>query len=86
MKPPSQFDEETYFCWSCMDNLDGWRLLWCTGMGVELVPPRDSKLQVSPCGRRKNHYAHTFAEKCVCFGRNPSVEKRKQRIEQAAKK
>ena len=77
--------EPVYFCLECLDNLDGWRLFWCVGFDVELVPPRDGRLSVAPCGRRKRHPAHTFVERCACYGNNPEVKKRNEKIEQAKK-
>jgi len=83
MHAPNQ--EQTYFCYHCLDSMDGWRIQWCVGFGVDLVPPRDNRLSVSPCGRRKVHAAHTFAERCACYGQNPEVQRRKDAIERSRK-
>jgi len=86
--PKSQDDEPRYFCPDCLDEPNGWRVHQCSGWKAPVVDERTTArlegLDGRHCGRRIQHIAHSFCERCHCWQRNPVVWQRKQQLTGAA--
>lgn len=52
-------------CFVCDDS--GWRQVECRGVGVKL------------CGRRRDHWLHTFAVRCDCRDINRTYQEKRER-------
>jgi hypothetical protein len=68
-----------YYCEECNDQ--GMRSLWC-GQNNTRYP----WIAVASCGRRGEHDAHEWAEKCPCYEHNPDVQRRIERQRQTARR
>lgn len=58
-------------CWGCFDT--GWASRWC-GPAEQARPWQTS----THCGRRREHAAHEFVERCACLEWNPTIRRRKE--------
>lgn len=82
LPPPTRDDEDgpRYACPDCQDGEWG-PAMWCPGSGAERATTkheRHAKLETVNCGRPKPHAAHTFVQRCHCWGRNPNVERKRR--------
>jgi hypothetical protein len=69
-----------YFCDVCSDT--GMRSFWCGASPSKRYP----WLPLGPCGRRKEHGEHDFAEACPCAETNPDVMRKKAQAQQVTRK
>lgn len=82
--PPAPLDAEDeprFFCASCRDESNGWRAFWCPGGGADRTFERPARAEGSivDCGRQRRHAGHDYVARCECWGRNPVVERAKER-------
>lgn len=79
--PVSEDHEPRFFCPSCRDEANGWRPFWCPGIGSARSFNRPDRAigSVVDCGRQRAHSGHDYVTKCECWGRNPVVERLKER-------
>lgn len=79
--PADEGDEPRFFCLSCRDESNGWRPFWCPGSGSGRTFNRPDRAlgSVVDCGRQRAHGGHDYVAKCECWGRNPVVERAKER-------
>lgn len=74
--PVRDEDGPRYYCRDCHDG-DWGPALWCPGTDREAQHPRHVGAERVLCGRPGPHAAHTFVQRCHCWGTNAVVERRR---------
>jgi len=76
-------NEPTFHCAVCRDEPSGWRAFECRGSGLSAS---GIEKRYVPCARLREHYAHSYVERCGCYDTNPVTKAIRERMAAAQAK